>query len=740
MKLCKRSICSLIFIDVLPVLLLLLLLLSHVAHCQVVTLGEGSSEEVIIGFSNASMSLDSRNSTVAVLLSGNVNDLGFNYQINAGRLRTEMILNLTTSLFQNVDTPAKTTQIIEYLVTRGFNLIISTSLTQGDSAFNASLIYPDVFFVTRGSGNSTRPNVARITYDVTSADYMSGYFAGTVTKTNRVGIVTPGAALNSLHQANSFAVGAYCAAKVLGKNITVYSVETGSYLNPDVATIAAWNLLAVGADVLSQIQDDMTVSTISMNQGNLGIGTNGFPQRRVFGATVGTSYIIDWSIFFTDAIVRLDTNNWTVGWSYNGGFDNRVLHLDVFSRLVPRSAVQMVQAEELKFKTNTTYRPQNCFAPACDTIFKGNCTDGCISNRQWININKLLPSIVDLGTAFVPLTEVKIASGVQLVFTALGVGFAIACGVLIIAVIVLRNERPIRSASPLFCVIILVGGILVFVGCVIWVSYPTTIVCHLRYWIPSIGYGLIVGNLVVKNFRIYILFKAMKNPRITNLKLLPFSIGITSVHVLLLIIWSTVGNTKSIMDTNDDNIGKYEFVRKCHLTTAGDIIFYAILVIHGLILLVGCFVSFQIRAVDIEEFNESKSIAAFLYAVMFALFIIIPLFVSSTSTFNHIIILCVAFLFTAGSGLAIIFIPKFLMIKRLHKDTKLGIIRRDNISNFDSTESSSSINRDIFSSSTSSINRDIFSSSSSSGSDPFKSDPDFMHLPPSTTNTTTPNV
>jgi len=219
--------------------------------------------------------------------------------VNEGRVFIEEHFNLSNTIsVYNIFTEAEAYDSFIGLINDGYNLIVSSSLNFGNAIYQVAEEYPNIKFLTRGRGNSTMPNLARISYNVQSADYMSGYFAGMSTVTNVVGIVLPGKQFSTYHQANSFAVGVKAAAKKLGKTIKIFCAATGSYNDADIATLATNLILAQNADIISQIQDDMTVSLISMNHGNLGIGTNGFPQRRVYGEKVGTSYVIDWCIIY----------------------------------------------------------------------------------------------------------------------------------------------------------------------------------------------------------------------------------------------------------------------------------------------------------------------------------------------------------------------------------------------------------------------------------------------------------
>eukprot|EP01132_Coremiostelium_polycephalum_P010108 gene10108-12397_t len=620
--------------------------------------------------------------------------------VNSGRIFTESELNMTdTRSIFDINTSEEAYNSIVTLVNQSYNLIVSSSLTHGDAVYRAAKEFPQVKFVTRGRGNSSISNIARISYSVQSADYMAGYFAGMVTETGIVGIVVPGVSdqcckgAPTYHQANSFAVGAYNAAKFLGKEITVYCMDTDSYFDVDLGKLAANTILSRGADILSQIQDDMTVSIVSMDQGHLSIGTTGFPQRDVYGEKVGTSYIVDWGILFIEACNRFINNNWTLGWSYLGDFNNHVLSLDRFSYKVTDPYAQYVRDEEARFKNGSgTYTPQYCYPPSCQQF---NCTNGCVPYSQWVSSKQLLSSIRYLGVAVIPLTESKISTPVVITFIILSIFFILLCLLAIVAVIYYRNSKSIRSASPIFCIAILIGGIMVFISVIMWVVSPTNSICRVRYWLVSLGYTILLGNMVVKNFRIYLLFnnKQLKVLKITNSKLFPYVAGAVLVNIILLLLFTLIGNLDTVQRRNIDDIGKYEYIAECHTNSGGDVILYILLGFYGVMILIGCFVSFKIRTVDIDEFNESKSIASILYAITFCLFIIVPLFISNSKIHDRLIILAASFTFTTASGLLILFVPKFYKIYKFGPQRNALTPMSNNIetlSNFDDEESEGS--------------------------------------------------
>ena len=53
------------------------------------------------------------------------------------------------------------------------------------------------------------------------------------------------------------------------------------------------------------------------------------------------------------------------------------------------------------------------------------------------------------------------------------------------------SDKPVvRRASPLFCYLILVGLILVWISLILWTGPQTTFSCNAKLWFALVGYAL----------------------------------------------------------------------------------------------------------------------------------------------------------------------------------------------------------------------------------------------------------
>ncbi|KAF9575125.1 hypothetical protein EC968_004351 [Mortierella alpina] len=96
----------------------------------------------------------------------------------------------------------------------------------------------------------------------------------------------------------------------------------------------------------------------------------------------------------------------------------------------------------------------------------------------------------------------------------------IACGVLCMIVIGMilisatlvlhfRDHIVIKASSPTFCLLELLGILLVIVWCLLHVGAPTSATCITNSFILVLGVTLVTGSLTIKSYRIYRIFNSV---------------------------------------------------------------------------------------------------------------------------------------------------------------------------------------------------------------------------------------
>ncbi|KAM9996858.1 hypothetical protein ACTFIZ_001804 [Dictyostelium cf. discoideum] len=622
---------------------------------------------LIIILFNYSKFVISKHCKIAVLLSGDFSDLGYNYQFNEARVKAESILKLTdfSIYYKNLDESEELSEAsFKDAIAQGANLIVVASNGQTAMALKYAKLYKDsdIYWIIKTSARPVDdlPKVAVLDFNTDRAHFTLGYFAGKMSKSGVVGFVSPGEYIAS--NGNAF----YLGAKEARSNITFVTTFTGSWFNPEVAYKAAQMLISNGADFLGMSQDDMSVQKAVIDSGSLGLGVTGYPTRLIYGsANIGLSYITDWTQVFVTYASHVINDTWPDYDYYRTSLNpGGSLLFDEYSYLVPQSIRDLVD-NEIEILKNESFNPFRCNPMYIDIGYKLD-VNGCISynefekNQQVLKGDKFSKTI-NFGTYTIPIEFVDYSSSMKLGITVTSSICIFLCIISIIIVLIFRTARIIKSASPAFLFLILIGCILIFIGCIIFSQSPNEGTCRARVWLLSVGYTIFLGSLLVKNWRIWLLFDnpKLKKRSITNWKLYPWVAGILAADVLILAFWQGLGNIRSESRIGIDSLTKYQYSNVCSSDDQGSIALYILLVFHGIKLLVACFISFKIKVVDIDEFNESKPIASSVYIITFCLFIVIPLMVSPQSVASQVTTICVCAIVTTLISIILLFGSKF---------------------------------------------------------------------------------
>ncbi|EFA83418.1 G-protein-coupled receptor family 3 protein [Heterostelium album PN500] len=583
---------------------------------------------------------------LAVMLSGVVGDLGFNYMVNIARVNTERQLNLRgTLLLENILTE-NTVDTVEGLVKKNYQLIICSSFDHTGGCYKMAAKYKNVNFLLRdipcqkvgdGSCNNLPSNVGTIMMDLGFPQYIIGYIAGLVSKNHSVGIVVPGLPTFSYSTANAFMIGVTKAVADYGLPASkVYTVETGSWLDVDRERGATQKLIDLNVDVIGMSSDDLTVQQVAIENGAYTFGTSGYPVFNVLGESILTSVLTDWTATFINATRMVMNGNWS-SYSWQGEYSTGDLTMDIYSHIVDNVTMSRIQQELTNIRTsvNQTIQPYNCHILYKQSGYPVD-SNNCVPYQSLLDSPTLLKGIEGLGLYEIPVVHKPIGRSITLGFSITTGIVAFVAVLMLLGVIIFKSTKILKSASPVFCMAIIVGGLLVFSGIIIWVQEPDTSLCRARYCNPR-----------------------LKRLKITNKTLLPYILALIILNCIILAVMTGIGKIESIRSFGTDGLSTYQYRNMCDQKLSGNIVLYILLGYHGIMLLVGCFVSWKIRIVEIPEFNESKPIANTLYAISFCLFIIIPLIVSQNGLDSQVIVICASALFTTASSLVILFVPKF---------------------------------------------------------------------------------
>ncbi|EGC29103.1 hypothetical protein DICPUDRAFT_159361 [Dictyostelium purpureum] len=623
---------------------------------------------------------------MALIIPGFKNDFADNMQIVEGFQSSAKELNIIESRVEENIQISDLNKSISYLIQNKYNLIIFSNYIYLNYSYSISNIYNNVSFIIvnndpnsliKNNIDNSNSNIIEIYYPTAYSSFLAGFASGVGTYYNKIAYLTNGEEDVSL--LNMFYFGAKLAnpnIKVLyysvGKNATqeivsssldfliykrvdcicgtgVYEkmilnyVEEKKYLNYILAQSNAYPNLNKDKIIFNMVKN-WTVSLVPIissiknkvvNSNNSNSGTSPTITTSTFNFNY-SFFVFEFSSiinFYPAIISNLDSFNNIFQHDFNAPYKEK------YNILIDSNKQININNFKLGYQ--------------CDDFMK---IDGeCIQKLQFQNRN--FQNLEFLGAYDGTAGKIKESRPIKIGFTVVCSFFMAMLVFIQICIYKLKNKPSFKSASPTFLVFITIGGMLGYFGIIIWNSGINNFSCHFKFWSISIGFSMMIGAIVVKNFRIWLIFDnpKLRQIKITNLQLLPWVLGMLLINIFLLCLISFHGGVSS----STRYVDPFNYKSVCQMSAKGMSALFVLLGYFCVILLVGVFVSWKIRIVDIEEFNESKTIAHTLYSISFCLLIIIPLLISQKSNVNVNLILCTAGVFLISAIILNMFIPKF---------------------------------------------------------------------------------
>ncbi|XP_077978696.1 gamma-aminobutyric acid type B receptor subunit 1-like [Glandiceps talaboti] len=284
-------------------------------------------------------------------------------------------------------------------------------------------------------------------------------------------------------------------------------------------------------------------------------------------------------------------------------------------------------------------------------------------------------------------------------FTIAGAGivFAVVCFVMNVAY---RHKKVIKISSPFLNNFIILGCLQLYVLVILYgldttgmSSLQFSVYCHAEPLMLSIGLSLAFGALLMKTYRVYAIFRIamekFQQIRVGDLRLVCGVITMVGLDIAITVCWividpmaSNIGvlRTESFTDTNGHDFLYIYETRYCFSKYA---VFWMIgmYAYKATLLLLGVFLAWEIRSVQIQALNESRQIALSVYVVALVSFISVPVeyFMDDDVTFVYAFIggsVCLAN--TVVLGLA--FVPKMVSLTKDPDTVKTSTLQSNPVS------------------------------------------------------------
>ncbi len=256
---------------------------------------------------------------IAFAYVGPVGDGGWTFAHDNGRKAVEAEFGdkVKTSFVENVPESADAERVIRDLASQGNKLIFGTTFGYMEPMLKVAADHKDVKF-EHATGYKNAENMR--TYDSRTYEgaYMAGVIAGSMTKTNTLGVVASIPIPEVIRNINSFTLGA----QSVNPKVKTKVVWVNGWFDPPKETEAATSLINGGADVLFQNTDSSAVLQTAEKAGKRAFGWDS--DMTAYGPKAHlASAIINWGPYYKKAVKDALENTWTGGggvwWGHKEG-------------------------------------------------------------------------------------------------------------------------------------------------------------------------------------------------------------------------------------------------------------------------------------------------------------------------------------------------------------------------------------------------------------------------------------
>ncbi|MEX8494709.1 BMP family ABC transporter substrate-binding protein, partial [Sphaerotilus sp.] len=246
---------------------------------------------------------------VAFAYVGPVGDAGWTFAHDSARKAVEAEFGdkIVTSFVENVPESADAERVMRDLVGQGNKLVFGTTFGYMEPMLKVAADTPDVKF-EHATGYKSAPNMR--TYDSRTYEgaYMAGVIAGSMTKSNTLGVVGSIPIPEVIRNINSFTLGA----QSVNPKIKTKVVWVNKWFDPPKEGEGAGSLISGGADVLFQNTDSSAVLQKAEEKGKFAFGWDSDMSKFGPNAHLASS-VINWAPYYKKAIKDTLDGTWTTG-------------------------------------------------------------------------------------------------------------------------------------------------------------------------------------------------------------------------------------------------------------------------------------------------------------------------------------------------------------------------------------------------------------------------------------------
>jgi len=285
--------------------------------------------------------LEGKPFNVGFLYDGQINDFGWNYQLELGRIAlAESFLSqgidMTSTFLENetkLDVIENFTYPLDLLIVTSLNDLMLKVLQTFPKK------YPEKYFVSVIWGQNKDRNTALMLPKLYQTRYLTGLMCGNLTKTNKVGYILPLNYTGITRDLDAFYIGVTEA----NPKAEVYYIIVNTFYEPVRSQIAADILLDMSVDCLAGQQNDATFERAAQKRGAWTIGYSS-DMRFIVGEWVATSVLSNWDNFLIELGMLAYNKTWDGPYDFFWGLEKQATSLAWYSTLTPNYLIARINS------------------------------------------------------------------------------------------------------------------------------------------------------------------------------------------------------------------------------------------------------------------------------------------------------------------------------------------------------------------------------------------------------------
>lgn len=266
-----------------------------------------------------------------------IGDGGWTYQHELGRqaVQAKFGERIATSFVESVSEGPDAERVLRDMVGQGKQLIFATSFGYQEYVQKAAADAPQVKF-EHATGYKQADNVAVYDSKTFEGAYLAGIVAGSMTRTNTVGVVASVPIPEVVRNINSFVLGA----QSMNPAVQAKVVWVNEWFSPPKEAEAANTLINGGVDVLYQNTNSPAVLKTAQERGAFAFGKDGDMSAHAPKAHLGSA-VINWEPYYTKVVQDTLDGKWQGG-NFWWGVKEGAMDLVKIADQVPQEAKDRV--------------------------------------------------------------------------------------------------------------------------------------------------------------------------------------------------------------------------------------------------------------------------------------------------------------------------------------------------------------------------------------------------------------